>query len=292
LGGERAGGGNIARAAEKGNVRALIYTSSCTALLARGEKCMQLAKEDAFFPAISFDQYARSKAVAERVVFSSKVPVRVALRPGAVFGLDDAMLADPLLRQQTPILGTGDAQMPYVWVEDVARGHVLAVRTVLDGRGAQMDLKAFHLTGDPRGTRYGTFCGDAPRGPDGLTIWGGKRDVPRIPMTLARALAAVNEAWAASFGYAPLDRNLTTAAIIYTQTTYTYDVSGATNGRAGVDVHGSPGGHPPGARGVRLPKGRGGKGHSQDRQAQQQHQGAEREGVGGGFVEGQLAIQC
>lgn len=177
-------------------------------------------------------------------------------RPGAVFGLDDAMLADPLLRQQTPILGTGDAQMPYVWVEDVARGHVLAVRTVLDGRGAQvskqgrgvqpvqlsgendwryclgpqMDLKAFHLTGDPRGTRYGTFCGDAPRGPDGLTIWGGKRDVPRIPMTLARALAAVNEAWAASFGYAPLDRNLTTAAIIYTQTTYTYDVSGATNG--------------------------------------------------------------
>lgn len=40
----------------------------------------QLAKEDAFFPAISFDQYARSKAVAERVVFSSKVPVRVALR--------------------------------------------------------------------------------------------------------------------------------------------------------------------------------------------------------------------
>ena len=226
------GTANVVAAAEAcPGLGALIYTSSVSALIPGGDADPSASlglREDAPWPAAYVDAYARTKANSERLVLGSRVPCRVVLRPGGVFGLGDRFMADELLKNASFLLGDGEHRIPYVWVEDVAHGHVLALRRALESPAA-VDRHAFHLTPEEHKTpRYWEFHRvGVPKGEDAPPerVWG-HAPSREVPVGFSRALAAVNELLGSAFGWV-FHPALTAMGVAYTQRSYTFRTDNA-----------------------------------------------------------------
>eukprot|EP00996_Jenningsia_fusiforme_P003286 NODE_4086_length_864_cov_30.434356_g3770_i0.p1 GENE.NODE_4086_length_864_cov_30.434356_g3770_i0~~NODE_4086_length_864_cov_30.434356_g3770_i0.p1 ORF type:complete len:209 (+),score=34.38 NODE_4086_length_864_cov_30.434356_g3770_i0:30-656(+) len=172
------------------------------------------------------DDYTASKVAAERIVLEANNTGRLAaciLRPTAVFGVGDVLIVDSFLSQKDLfIIGSGEYFLDYVHVASVAAAHVLAERK-LDGvaRGR------IYVIGSGRGMKYKNFNGSGTVGSHpGLSHW----DAPHpkhIPVVVVLGLAALNEFLATWYGVVPLGMSLTRMAVLYTQRTWTFDVTRA-----------------------------------------------------------------
>ena len=131
------------RAAEEAGVARVVYTSTIVAL---GPTDGEVRDESADRTDFRFHtDYERSKWVAERMVREKAAaggPI-VMVYPGVVYGpgagTQGNLLAESLRAHQAgrpkPRLGRGDRRICYAFIEDVARGHLLALERGVPGRG-------------------------------------------------------------------------------------------------------------------------------------------------------------
>lgn len=137
------GTGIVLRAAAAAGVGRILYTSSIVAL---GPTAGEVADEDRP-PAggAGCTDYERTKRRSLEEVRRAASPGRpiVIVYPGIVYGHGAAtegnlllpMLADHLRGRLRARLGRGDLRICYAFVDDVARGHVLALERGVPGRG-------------------------------------------------------------------------------------------------------------------------------------------------------------
>ncbi|PNW77565.1 hypothetical protein CHLRE_10g442200v5 [Chlamydomonas reinhardtii] len=183
---------NIVEAALERDVRNMVYTSSASVVFSLanvrpgvtggGSLAPILETEPARPEAELNGAYAKSKAAAERLVLaaSSHALRVVVLRPGGVYGMADSGMTPQILAGQ-PWVGPGKVRVPFVWVEDAARAHVLAAEQLLwpqlgpDGSPAKrIHGRAYHITHDPvrEPLLYHEFGGGVPTAIEDLAALG------------------------------------------------------------------------------------------------------------------------
>ncbi len=209
-------------------VRSFIYTSSATSVLNLSTRVSRKLKEDCPAPSQHIDTYAATKFAAERLVLDANSATGMAtcsLRPSAIFGRGDKMIADrALLGSNAYYMGDGSARIDWVPVEAVARAHVLAEDGLSspDGRRQRMQGAAYFI-GNEEERQYGWFMGaamdGAPAGP--VSHWGHPRP-RRLSLAVIMALARLNLAAYAVLGAPLLPPFLAPSLIDFTQRTYTF----------------------------------------------------------------------
>ncbi|EMD91215.1 hypothetical protein COCC4DRAFT_71421 [Bipolaris maydis ATCC 48331] len=191
---------NVLEASKEHGVKAFVYTSSITVL------CDDLSRDfknaDETWPLGKVDtSYGQSKALAESLVLTSNSPslATTALRSAPIFGPTDRICI-PTIHAcidagQTPfILGPGTNLQDYVYVDNVAHAHVLAVRNLLVTTAAERTAagEAMFISNDEPVTAR-ALC---------LAIWREFGHVPKfevqLPVALARCMGIAAEwtAWA------------------------------------------------------------------------------------------------
>ncbi|KAF0701393.1 Aste57867_8095 [Aphanomyces stellatus] len=213
-------------------VSIFIYTSSSSVVLSHTNRNFRKASEaDMAYPDVPVDTYARTKGAAERLVLAANTNnpttervsfATCALRPGAIFGLGDKLLADNCLRVSLPTMGPGEAKMDYVPVECVAVAHRLAFDALQTPAGrARIGGQAYFIGNDEEKT-YGWFYGlGTDKTTPGLSHWG--QPVPAIiPLWLLHKLCFVNDTIFQLSGVVVIDSYLTASLVDYTQRTWTF----------------------------------------------------------------------
>ena len=190
------GGFRNALAAARAAKARLLYTSSFIAI---GPTAEQPADETRVHACDTFrNHYERTKAMADRMACEAAAAGDdiVMVYPGVVYGpgeMTDAnlivkMIADHLHGRMPGIIGPGDRRWSYVYVEDVARGHALALE-----RGA-------------RGQRY-FLCGENATLGELFAklheLTGVKAPTRHIPYAAATALGGLMYLWAELTGHPP-----------------------------------------------------------------------------------------
>jgi nucleoside-diphosphate-sugar epimerase len=120
---------NVCRAAATASARRIVHVSSWTVY---GMACRGWVEEDADIAPIS-EPYARSTAAGDRalqrLIAEEQVPI-VIVRPGTFFGPGDrlhfARIADRLRTGRGVIVGSGNNLLPFVYIDDVVQGLMLA----------------------------------------------------------------------------------------------------------------------------------------------------------------------
>ena len=133
---------NVVEAAERHGVRALIYTSSCTAVT--DDLSKQFPNIDEKWP-VSFRSlpYGESKAAAEAIVLAANRDsfATTSIRPFPIIGPGDLLfiiyMIDLINQGLTPFcIGEGFNLWDFVYVSNVADAHVLAAKNLLENRTA------------------------------------------------------------------------------------------------------------------------------------------------------------
>lgn len=133
VGGTRA----VLAAARRAGVRRFVFTSSIDVVFSGAP--IAAGDETLPYPARFLDDYARTKATAERAVLaaSGHGMTTIALRAAGIFGPGDRHRLPVLLRvarrQGYVPIGPGTARFSHVYVDNVAHAHVLA--------GEQLDAR-------------------------------------------------------------------------------------------------------------------------------------------------------
>ena len=190
------GGFKNALAAARAARARLLYTSSFIAIGPTGE---QPVDETHVHACDRFrNDYERTKAMADRMACEAAAAGDdvVMVYPGVVYGpgeMTDAnlivkMIADHLHGRMPGLIGPGDRRWSYVFVDDVARGHALALE-----RGA-------------RGQRY-FLCGENATLVELFAklqeLTGVAAPARHIPYEAATALGALMYLWAELTGHPP-----------------------------------------------------------------------------------------
>ncbi|KAK7205097.1 putative hydroxysteroid dehydrogenase [Myxozyma melibiosi] len=148
---------NVLEAAEKcGNVKAVVYTSSCDAV--KPDSWMDFVnateKDTAdLVDAAKWDgDYARTKADAEKLVLSSSWHFNTcAIRTHAVIGTHDQNLFPLIATSPRNIsIGSGKNLYDFTSADNVGLAHVLAVDNLLSASATANRLAFFVTDGDPR----------------------------------------------------------------------------------------------------------------------------------------------
>ncbi|PNS20491.1 Sterol-4-alpha-carboxylate 3-dehydrogenase, decarboxylating [Sphaceloma murrayae] len=132
---------NVLAACREHGVKVLVYTSSCTVISDDVEHDYPLMKETLPTGRATL-VYGRSKAVAESEVLKSNGSrdegmLTCALRPATVIGPGDNYGVIRTVRNLVPnwetawVLGDGDNLYDFVYIDNVAQAHVLAVENLL-----------------------------------------------------------------------------------------------------------------------------------------------------------------
>ncbi|RMZ73872.1 Sterol-4-alpha-carboxylate 3-dehydrogenase decarboxylating [Pyrenophora seminiperda CCB06] len=174
---------NVVEASRSCGAKGMVYTSSVTVVLDKLDRDFRNVDEG--WPVGEVDtSYGMSKATAETLVLSSSTPTfaTCALRPAPTFGPNDTTLI-PTIHScipaaQTPyLLGPGTNLCDFVYVENVAYAHVLAVSNLLTSQTAAGEAM-FITNGEPITMR--DLC---------LSVWKEFDHVPaftvRVPETVA-----------------------------------------------------------------------------------------------------------
>ncbi|KAF2832190.1 C-3 sterol dehydrogenase/C-4 decarboxylase-like protein [Ophiobolus disseminans] len=145
---------NVLQAAKECGATGLVYTSSVTVVLDKLDQ--DFKNVDETWPKGNVDtSYGLSKAMAEDLVLSSSTHdfSTCALRSAPIFGPTDAVVI-PTIHSlialgQTPfVLGNGINLQDYVYVDNVADAHVLAVANLLNSQTAAGEA-IFVTNGEP-----------------------------------------------------------------------------------------------------------------------------------------------
>ena len=145
---------NVVEAAERHGVKALVYTSSCTAVT--DDLSKQFPNVDERWP-VSFRSlpYGESKAAAEAIVLATNKDsfVTASIRPFPIIGPGDPLfivyMADLINRSLTSFcIGEGFNLWDFVYVSNVADAHVLAAKNLL-GIGTAAGQAFFISNGEP-----------------------------------------------------------------------------------------------------------------------------------------------
>jgi len=190
------GGLQNALAAARAASARLVYTSSFIAL---GPTTREPADEKHFHACDRFNNdYERTKALADKLACEAAAAGQdvVMVYPGVVYGpgeMTDAnlivkMIADHLRGRLPGIVGPGDKQWSYVYVDDVAAGHVAALER--GRRGERYFLCGENATLNQLFAKLQEVTGKAP---------------PRlhIPFAAASALGGLMYLWAELTGHPP-----------------------------------------------------------------------------------------
>lgn len=187
---------NCLEASQRAGAR-LVYTSS---FIAVGPTTSEPADESTVHPGDRYrNAYERTKAMADVIARGAALRGAdvVIVYPGVVYGPGEVtdgnivvkMVADHMKGRFPGIIGPGDRLWSYAFVEDVARGHVLAME-----RGRS-------------GERY-FLCGDNVSMNDLFATLERVSGIPRptrhLPYSVAKALGATLYAWAEMTGRPPL----------------------------------------------------------------------------------------
>jgi farnesol dehydrogenase len=207
------GGFQNALAAARAAKARLVYTSSFIAI---GPTSEQPADESRVHACDRFrNHYERTKALADRMACEAAAAGEdvVMVYPGVVYGpgeMTDAnlivkMIADHLHGRMPGVIGPGDRRWSYVYVEDVAEGHALALargqrgqRYFLCGENATLDelfTKLHEVTGVPPPSRHIPYAAATALG--GLMyLWAELTGHP--PQLTHREVGVFREHWAYS----------------------------------------------------------------------------------------------
>ncbi len=155
---------NVIRACREAGVLALVYTSTMD-VVCSGQPVRD-GDETLPYPNRFNDEYARSKAAAEQIALSSNgAPLQhseaettgtlrtCAVRPCGMFGEADPYHVSSTLRMAMEgklsfRVGNGKAVFQHVYVGNVAHGHRLALRSLLQAAGAA-DGQVYLITDAP-----------------------------------------------------------------------------------------------------------------------------------------------
>ncbi len=155
---------NVIRACREAGVRALVYTSTMDVVCSG--RPVRDGDETLPYPNRFNDEYARSKASAEQIALSSNgAPLQhpgaeggdalrtCAVRPCGMFGEADPYHVSSTLRMAMEgklsfRVGNGKAVFQHVYVGNVAHGHRLALRSLLQADGAA-DGQVYLITDAP-----------------------------------------------------------------------------------------------------------------------------------------------
>ncbi|CAN9421746.1 unnamed protein product [Alternaria alternata] len=165
---------NVVEASRECGAKAFVYTSSVTVVL--DELDRDFRNVDERWPTGGVHtSYGQSKALAESIVLSANTHdfATCALRSAPIFGRNDTVciptIHSCISAYQTPfILGTGTNLQDFVYIENVADAHVLAVGNLLNSQTAAGEAM-FITNGEPVTAR--ALC---------LAVWKEFGHVPRF----------------------------------------------------------------------------------------------------------------
>ena len=218
---------NLLDECRKKKVPMFIYTSSATAVLEKEDRnARRLKEEDCPYPTTHPDLYTSTKAEAERRVIRENSPefATCVLRPGGIFGRGDKLIADKLVKGlDAVIIGSGEAFVEHVAVEDVAEAHVLALEALSSKTSRDRVGGQAYFIGSGVEVTYGWVIGDTK---EKLSHWGFPPPV-KLPIWVATSLARFNDAVFRLSGWIPLSPSLTLSLVDYTQRSYTFSIDKA-----------------------------------------------------------------
>jgi len=152
---------NVLRACREAGVRGLVYTSSMDVVC--GTSPVVQADEALAYPQRFANEYARTKALAERTALRANTPElrTCALRPCGMFGEGDPYHVTNVLRVvkagNLPFrIGNGQAAFQHVYVGNVAHAHVLAMRSLLQP-DSRIAGEAYFITDDSPAVNFFDF---------------------------------------------------------------------------------------------------------------------------------------
>jgi sterol-4alpha-carboxylate 3-dehydrogenase (decarboxylating) len=174
---------NVLHATKECGAKGLVYTSSVTVVLDELDK--DFRNVDETWPTGGASTiYGQSKAAAEALVLAANTPTfsTCALRSSVIFGPNDAVLIPTMHAliglYQTPfILGSATNLQDFVYVDNVADAHVLAVANLLNSQTAAGEAM-FVTNGEPVTLR--DFC---------RAVWREFGHVPRFNVTVPETVA-------------------------------------------------------------------------------------------------------
>lgn len=123
---------NLLSALKENGVKKLVHTSTPSVVF--GQDDIRNGDETLNYPERFLTHYARSKAIAEKMVLDANDPATlstVALRPHLIFGPDDPHLIPGLLnaarKGRLKIIGNGENKVDVIYVENAADAHLCAL---------------------------------------------------------------------------------------------------------------------------------------------------------------------
>ncbi|KAF1845564.1 C-3 sterol dehydrogenase/C-4 decarboxylase-like protein [Cucurbitaria berberidis CBS 394.84] len=174
---------NVLQAAKECGAKGFVYTSSITVVLDELDKDFRSVDEE-WPTGRAHTSYGLSKAIAEELVLSANTHdfATCALRSAPIFGPNDAAciptIHSCIAAGQTPfILGTGTNLQDFVYVDNVADAHVLAVANLINSQTAAGEAM-FITNGEPVTAR--DLC---------IAVWKEFGHVPKFQMRIPETLA-------------------------------------------------------------------------------------------------------
>ncbi|KAL6709618.1 hypothetical protein ACN47E_001046 [Coniothyrium glycines] len=174
---------NVLRASRECGAKGLVYTSSVTVLFDELDQDFRNVDER-WTTGRATTSYGLSKTMAEDLVLAANTHdfVTCTLRSAPIFGPDDPgcipIIHSCIAAYQTPfILGSGTNLQDFVFVDNIADAHVLAVGNLLTSRSVAGEA-IFITNGEPITAR--DFC---------LATWKEFGHVPRFQVRVPQRLA-------------------------------------------------------------------------------------------------------
>ncbi|KAF2845100.1 C-3 sterol dehydrogenase/C-4 decarboxylase-like protein [Plenodomus tracheiphilus IPT5] len=174
---------NVVRAAKECGAKGLVYTSSVTVIFDELEADFKNVDEE-WPTGRARTSYGISKTLAEEIVLAANTHdfVTCALRSAPIFGPNDPSCI-PIIHSCIPagqtsfVLGSGTNLQDYVYVDNVADAHVLAVSNLLNSQTAAGEA-IFISNGEPVTVRQ--LC---------IAVWRHFGHIPKYQISVPEGLA-------------------------------------------------------------------------------------------------------
>ncbi|MBN2340465.1 MAG: NAD-dependent epimerase/dehydratase family protein [Deltaproteobacteria bacterium] len=156
-----AGTQHVIDACRANQVRGLVYTSSLDAIFSGSP--IRMADETQPYPEPFVNAYSASKAQAEKLVQAAAGDDlhTVVLRPSGIFGEADPFHLGHLIKmaKSGPFVKVGNrrCRCMHIYVGNVAHGHLLAAKAILEGNTA-VNGKIYFLVDSPPENFFDTLC--------------------------------------------------------------------------------------------------------------------------------------